>query len=165
MAQRPPRRHADQMFRYPDQAAGRPADPAAQLYLRHAHHARRHVRALFEDDKGQSGLELLRDRCQPFAERHGAGSVDGAAAEDRCISGEPVARMSTAISGTALTALITARPTATTMPRRRASAALSRRKITGRLTAAVAHVRTPIYPTGSSWSIVAISRRAMTERA
>ena len=41
-----PRRHADQMFRDEAQAAGRSADAAAQLYLRDAHHAGRHVRAV-----------------------------------------------------------------------------------------------------------------------
>ena len=34
-------------------------------------------------DQKRSRLELLRDRRQPFAERHRAGSADGVAAEDR----------------------------------------------------------------------------------
>ena len=46
MADRAPRRHADQMFRDEAQAAGRRADLAAQLHLRHAHHAGRHLRAV-----------------------------------------------------------------------------------------------------------------------
>ena len=82
---RAPRRHADQMFRDQAQAAGRRADPAAQLHLRHAHHAGRYVRAVRQNDEGRSRLELLRDRRQPFAERHRAGSVDGVAAKDRCL--------------------------------------------------------------------------------
>ena len=34
-------------------------------------------------DQERAGLALLRDRRQPFAERHRAGSADGVAAEDR----------------------------------------------------------------------------------
>ena len=44
-----PRRHADQMLRDEAQAAGRTADAAAQLYLRHPHHAGRHVRAVRQE--------------------------------------------------------------------------------------------------------------------
>ena len=43
--------------------------------------------------KNESGLALPRDRRQPFAECHRAGSADGAAAEDRRVSmanGDPV---------------------------------------------------------------------------
>jgi pimeloyl-ACP methyl ester carboxylesterase len=63
-------------------AAGRSADAAAQLYLRHAHHAGRHLRPLRAPRQKRPGLELPRDRRQPFAERHGTGSADGVAAED-----------------------------------------------------------------------------------
>ena len=51
MAERAPRPYADQMFRDKAQAAGRRADLAAQLYLRHAHHAGRHFRAVREHAK------------------------------------------------------------------------------------------------------------------
>ena len=85
-----PRRHADQMFRDQAQAAGRRVDAAAQLHLRHAHHAGRYVRAVRQNDEGRSRLELLRDRRQPFAERHRAGGVDGVTAKDRCLRLRPL---------------------------------------------------------------------------
>ena len=83
MAVRASRRYADQMLRDEAQAARWPADPAAQLYLRHAHHAGRYVRTVREGNQERSRLELLRDRRQPFAERHRAGSADGVTAEDQ----------------------------------------------------------------------------------
>ena len=46
MADSAPRRHADQMLRDEAQAAGRRADAAAKLHLRHPHHAGRYVRAV-----------------------------------------------------------------------------------------------------------------------
>ena len=64
---------------------GGAVDAAAKLHLRHAHHAGRYVRAVRQNDEGRSGLELLRDRRQPFAERHRAGSADGVTAKDRCV--------------------------------------------------------------------------------
>ena len=45
----------------------------------------------------RSGLALLRDRRQPFAERHRAGSADGVAAEDRRVA--PIFRSREARSG------------------------------------------------------------------
>lgn len=59
---------------------------AAQLYLRHAYCARRHVRPVCQANKKRSGLALLRNRCQPFSERHRAGGADGAIGEDRRIA-------------------------------------------------------------------------------
>ena len=52
MALNAPRRHADQMFRDQAQTDGRTADAAAQLHLRHPHHAGRHVRAVRQNDEG-----------------------------------------------------------------------------------------------------------------
>ena len=75
---------------------GGAADAAAQLHLRHAHHAGRYVRAVRQNDEGRSGLELLRDRRQPFAERHRAGGADGVAAKDRCLRLRPPAAASPA---------------------------------------------------------------------
>ena len=46
MADGASRRHADQMFRDQAQADGRAVDAAAQLHLRHPHHAGRYVRAV-----------------------------------------------------------------------------------------------------------------------
>ena len=73
-------------FEPPTPDAGRAADAAAQLHLRDAHHAGRYVRAVREDDEGRSGMAVLRDRRQPFAERDGAGRADGVAAEDRSVT-------------------------------------------------------------------------------
>ena len=70
-------------FRDAAEAARRQADIAAQLYLRHAHHARRHVRSVRQARQERAGLALLRDRRQPFAERDRAGSADGVVGEDR----------------------------------------------------------------------------------
>ena len=53
-----PRRHADQVFRDKTEAAGRTADAAAQLYLRHPDHAGRHVRPVRASGQERSGLEL-----------------------------------------------------------------------------------------------------------
>src|ERR1700736_7092740 len=83
MANRAPRRYADQMFSDAAEAARRQADSAAQLYLRHAHHARGHFWSICQARQERAGLELLRDRRQPFAECDGAGGADGVAAEDR----------------------------------------------------------------------------------
>src|SRR3984893_3849808 len=83
MANLAPRRYADQMFSDAAEAARRQADSAAQLYLRHAHHARGHFWSICQARQERAGLELLRDRRQPFAECAGAGSADGVAAEDR----------------------------------------------------------------------------------
>ena len=79
-------------FEMPAQAAGRRADLAAQLYLRHAHRARGHVRSVCQTREERGRLALLRDRRQPFAQRHGAGSADGVAAEDRHGAGLKLAR-------------------------------------------------------------------------
>ena len=43
--------YADQVLRDETQVAGRRADLAAQLYLRHAHHAGGHVRAVRKQTK------------------------------------------------------------------------------------------------------------------
>src|SRR6185369_12960270 len=89
MAQPAPHPHADQMFRAAAQAAEWSADLAAQLHLRDADRAGRHLRAFFEDDQKRSGVAPFRNRRQPFAKRDGAGGVDGVVAEDRGVVRAP----------------------------------------------------------------------------
>ena len=62
------------------------AEPAMprSYHLRHPHHARRYVWAVCRARQKRSGMGFSRDRRQPFAERHRAGSVDGGVAEDCC---------------------------------------------------------------------------------
>src|SRR6478609_6769228 len=83
LAQRAARRHVDRMLRQEAEAAWRQADIAAQLHLRHPHHAGGHLRAIRQAHQGGAGLALFRDRYHPHAERHRAGNTDGAVAEDR----------------------------------------------------------------------------------
>ena len=72
MADRAPRRYADQMLRDEAQTARRQADIAAQLYLCHAHHAGGHVWTVCQTHEKRIRLALLRDRRQPCAEHHRA---------------------------------------------------------------------------------------------
>ena len=59
MADRAPRRYADQMFRNAAQAARREPALAAQLYLRHPHHAGGHVRSVCQAREEREGVALL----------------------------------------------------------------------------------------------------------
>src|ERR1700734_1084460 len=83
MANRAPRRYADQVLRDGTEAAQWRADAAAQLYLRPARHAGRYVWAVRGPRQIRAGLALSPDRRQPFAERDRAGSAGGVTHEDR----------------------------------------------------------------------------------
>src|SRR4051812_2302863 len=71
------------MLRDEAQTAWRPAKAAAQLYLRHAHHAGRHIRPVRQPREKRAGLAVLRNGRQPFAPCNRTGSADGLTAEDR----------------------------------------------------------------------------------
>ena len=60
-------------FSQPLAAEERRRTPAAQLHLLHAHRARRYLRPVCAPVQVGPGVEIVRDRCQPQPERHGAG--------------------------------------------------------------------------------------------
>ena len=83
LAQRAPRRHADQMLRDEAEAAhGELAMPRSYIYSTRITPA--DMFGQFAKRTRERGwLALFRDRRQPCAERHRAGSADGGAGEDR----------------------------------------------------------------------------------
>ena len=61
---------------------------AAHLHLLHAHRARRHVRPVRQALPLRPGVAVLRDRCQPQPQRHGAGGAGATPRPDRPMSSD-----------------------------------------------------------------------------